>query len=227
MNNQDPGQNRSLLLWGSLALSFDAASFEHLRKTVLGNDDITWLADALKSLPQACETALSALPSLHRPTWSYTIKHLADLNEAFATGRPLDAALPLPNTLLIPLVVVAQLAQYAELMRQTSPADGDESVRIYNGEALGLCTGLLGAFAASSAHNMDELRRYGANAVRLGLLVGLAVDGQDEASASGRSRSLSVAWSSAEGHREMIRIVKDSPDVRSPTQKQRQFLITA
>ncbi|RHZ51788.1 uncharacterized protein CDV56_102428 [Aspergillus thermomutatus] len=212
MTDQDASLGRRILLWGSLALSFDASSFEHLRKTVIENEDNIWLAGVLKTLPQACETALSALPTLHRAIGSLTLKQLADLNEALTTGRPLDAALPLPNTLLIPLVVVAQLAQYVEFLRQTSPGDGDGSVRLHNGETLGLCTGLLSAFAASSAHNMDELRRYGAAAMRLGLLVGLVVDGQDEALARGRSRSLSAAWSSAEGHGEMMRIVKDSPD---------------
>ncbi|KAL4971355.1 hypothetical protein BDW66DRAFT_155741 [Aspergillus desertorum] len=210
MTDQDVSLDRRILLWGSLALSFNASWFEHLRKTVIENEDNIWLLDVLKTLPHACETALSALPTLQRATGSLTLKQLDDLNGAFTTGRPLDAALPLPNTLLIPLVVVYQLAQYAEFLRQRSPEDG--RITLHNGETLGLCTGLLSAFAVSSAHNIDDLRRYGASAVRLGLLVGLVVDGQDEALGRGRSRSLSAAWSSTEGHGEMMRIIKDSPD---------------
>lgn len=215
MTDQDASLARRILLWGSLVISFDAPSFEHLRKTVIENEENIWLADVLKTLPQACETALAALPTLHRATGSLALTQLADLNGAFTTGRPLDAALPLPNTLLIPLVVISQLAQYAGFLRQTSRGGGNNNVGLQNGETLGLCAGLLSAFAVSSAHNIDELRRYGAAAVRLGMLVGLVVDGQDAALGRGRSRSLSVAWSSAEGHREMMRIVKDFQNVIS------------
>ncbi|KAF7596504.1 hypothetical protein BBP40_001376 [Aspergillus hancockii] len=207
MTDQDASLAPSILLWGSLALSFDASSFEHLRKTIIENEDNIWLADVLKSLPQACEAVLSALPTVYRPIGSLTLKQLADLNEAFTTGCPLDTSLPLPNTLLIPLVVAAQLAQYTEFVRQTSLEDG--SVKCHNRETLGLCTGLLSAFAVSSAHDVNELHSYGAAAVRLGLLVGLVVDSQDAALGRGRSKSLTAVWSSAEGHREMMRIVND------------------
>jgi hypothetical protein len=138
---------------------------------------------------------------------------LADLNSAFTTGRPLEANLPLTNTLLIPLVVIAQLAQYVEFLRQTDAKDGNGSISVHNAETLGLCTGLLSAFAASSAHNINDLRRYGAAAVRLGLLVGLVVDGQDMASAKGQSRSLTAVWGSIEEYQEMMRIVNESPNV--------------
>lgn len=215
-----PLSGPSILLFGSLALSFNPSAFEEVRKTVVESDDNAWLADVIADLPYYCETALSALSSLQEIA-SLARGQLADLRDAFATGRPLDTAFPLPNSLLIPLIVVAHLTQYTASLRQTS-VERDARVDLWAAskrgrETLGLCTGLLSAFAASSAHNGDEFRRYGAAAVRLGMLVGLVVDSKDAERGTGRSKSLSAAWTSAEGREDMTRILKEFSEVRSPT----------
>ncbi|KAI1074642.1 putative polyketide synthase [Whalleya microplaca] len=200
----------SILLFGSLALSLDTSAFEHVRKAVIESDENAWLADVVRTLPQNYEIAISALPVL-QSSGNFARKQLDDLSEAFNADRPLDTAFPLPNTLLIPLVVIAQLTQYAGFLRQTSLKEDSRGDvwDVNNRETLGLCTGLLAAFAVSSAHNADELQRYGAAAVRLGMLIGLVVDSQDAAPGRGRSKSLSAAWSSAKIREEMTRILND------------------
>lgn len=96
----------SILLFGSLALSFDASTFKRVRRTIVESDENVWLADVVAALPDDCDEVLSALPFLHETTRSLARKQLNDLRDAFITGRPLDTAFPLPNSLLVPLVVI-------------------------------------------------------------------------------------------------------------------------
>ncbi|KAL7622900.1 hypothetical protein AAE478_006579 [Parahypoxylon ruwenzoriense] len=210
----DQSNGPSILLFGSLSLSFDASTFQHVRKTIVENNRNSWLVDVIRGLPQDCEAVLSELPAL-QASGAQARKQLADLNEAITAGCPLDTIFPLPNTVLIPLVVTAQLALYAEFLWQTNfENDARGNARILHDiETIGLCTGLLCAFAASSSHDIDELKRYGAAAVRLGMIIGMVVDSQDVISGTGRYRSLSAAWSSSRGYEEMMGTLKDFNEV--------------
>ncbi|KAK2014997.1 putative polyketide synthase [Colletotrichum eremochloae] len=196
-NPQEPG----LLLFGPLALDFDRTGLERLSKVVVGNKQYDWVLETLSSLPECWEAVTTSIPSL-KDSEPKRKKQLHDLREAFLGSQTWpDADFPLPNTLLVPLVVAYQLTQYTALITKNKRTEGD----VANMETLGLCTGLLGAFAASSAGNNKELiAKYGAVAMRLGLLVGMAVDVQNSLEPT---RSLSVAWNSAESGEEARRIL--------------------
>jgi hypothetical protein len=207
-----------ILLFGSLSLTFDDTAFAEVRKTIVENDENAWLFDVLSRLSQDLETILSKLPSL-RSSDNQARKELADLQEALIHGRPLHLAFPLHNTILIPLGVIHQLSQYTVFVRQKNGCTNGESeswpTHTSGTEILGLCTGVLSSFAVSSARSWDDFRKYGAAAIRLGLLIGLAIDSQDAASKRGRSRSLSVAWSEERGGEQLQRILLDFEEVAS------------
>ena len=68
----------------------------------------------------------------------------------------------------------------------------------------------------SSSANQAQLQRYGAVAVRLAMVIGALVDIKDtETEPDGEWKSFSVAWSSAEAGTEMVRLLKDFPEVWS------------
>ncbi|KAI1768922.1 putative polyketide synthase [Hypoxylon sp. FL1150] len=202
---QDLGTSPAVLLFGSLALSFDATAFHQLRKAVTGRESLAWLFNTLSRLADDCEVALGAVPILKQPR---VRDQLLDVQDALATGRSLRVADRLPNTVLIPLVVAAHLVQYVTLLEH-SELTHDEFVAKGDRETLGLCTGLLPAFAVAGSHNQADLERHAAAAVRLGMLVGLAVDWRDALSPS---KSLSVGWSSSEAHDTMVRTLQDVPE---------------
>ena len=221
MANQDNNKpqrdsERCVFLFGSLSLSFDALAFAQVRKAIANDERNSWLVNAARQLPQDLETILSGLHSLNNSN-TRARKQLADLHNAIIGGRPLDTPFPLPNTVLIPLVVIEQLSQYADFARQK----GDERSGTPDGwpaieadtKSLGLCTGNLAAFAASIARSWGDFQKYGAAAVRLGLLVGLVIDSQDEAFDSRRWRSLSVAWIGSQGGEELQRILPEFDEV--------------
>jgi hypothetical protein len=208
----------SILLFGSLSLAFDAATFAQVRKTVIENDHNAWIIETIRHLAKDLEAILSALPSV-QSFGDQARRELADLQEAFTQGRPLDLPSPLPNTVLIPLVVIDQLSQYAAFVRQQSNGAHGESgtwlAQDRDAEIIGLCTGALSSFAVSSATSWDDFRTHGAAAIRLGLLVGLVIDSQDAAFGGGRSRSFSVAWSREQGDEELQRVLQEFDEASS------------
>ncbi|KAL2802933.1 hypothetical protein BJX63DRAFT_437407 [Aspergillus granulosus] len=206
-----PLSRHEILLFGPLALSFDQAAFEHLRKTIVNSDKHHWALEALRSLPQYYTTVLAALPGVNDSNGV----QLEDLKGALHSGKPLATGFPLPNTLLIPLIVVLHLTEYSEFLEQTS-AELEPGIDLFltsrhNKETVGFCTGLLSAMAVSSAGSQEEFRKYAAVAVRLGLLVGIVVDAQDVSSAQGPSKSITASWNSAEKREDARRIMDNFP----------------
>ncbi|KAI1416212.1 putative polyketide synthase [Hypoxylon sp. FL1857] len=203
--HQNLGTFPAVLLFGSLALSFDAAAFHQLRKTATRTESLAWLLNTLSNLADDCEVVFAAVPTLKQ---ARIREHLLDVRDALATGRSLRAVGHLPNTVLIPLVVATHLTQYVALLEHGGLTH-EEYVAKKDGETLGLCTGLLAAFAVARSHNQADLEKYGAAAVRLGMLAGLAVDLRDTLSPS---KSLSVGWGSSEMHDALVRTLKDVPE---------------
>ncbi|KAJ5131411.1 Type I Iterative Polyketide synthase (PKS) [Penicillium bovifimosum] len=133
-------------------------------------------------------------------------KHLKILDEWFRTGRFPDRSFPLPNILLTPLVVIAQLTQYWEYR---SIVGANHAAN----ETLGLCTGLLTAVVASSSTNPSQLQKYGGVAIRLAMAIGAVVDAQDTTEDdTGRWSSLSVAWNSTDRQEDLLKILERHPE---------------
>ncbi|KAI0902041.1 hypothetical protein F4806DRAFT_502023 [Annulohypoxylon nitens] len=204
-----PLPGSTILLFGPLALSFDEAAFAQVRKNVVENEDSRWVIDTVAEFPQIWKSLTTTIPSLKTASG---LKQLEDLSDAFRTGRPLETPFPLPNKLLIPLVIVSHLTQYATFLRNSTEGEHVDpfTTSKTNRETLGLCTGLLSAFAVSSSGNSEQFKKYAAVAVRLAMLIGTVVDAQDAATEP--SKSLSAAWSSAESGEELKRIVKNFPE---------------
>jgi hypothetical protein len=127
-------------------------------------------------------------------------------------GRPLETPYPLPNKVLIPLVVIFHLAQYTDFLGRTG-VNVDETWKS-PGETVGFCTGLLSAFAVATSANKTDFAKHGSVAIRLGLLVGMVVDAKEASSELNASKSLRAGWSSTQTKDEMMNIIKDFPDVR-------------
>ncbi|KAI1378438.1 hypothetical protein F4677DRAFT_466143 [Hypoxylon crocopeplum] len=198
----------TILLFGPLALSFDEAAFSQVRKTVVENEEFRWILDTIAEFPQIWKSLTSSIPSLKTAPGH---KQLEDLSDALRTGRPLETSFPLPNKLLIPLVIVSHLTQYATFVHNSSEGEVDPFSTIDSDrETLGLCTGLLSAFAVSSAGSSEQFKKYAAVAIRLAMLIGTVVDAQDEATEP--SKSLSAAWNSTESGEELQRIVTNFPE---------------
>ena len=204
----------TVLLFGSLALSFNEAAFSKTRQIVRDNSQHDWILNVVSELPKWWKSVKTAYPELRTEKG---LQQLEDLSDAFRANSALQTAFPLPNTLLIPLTVISQITQYTQYLSHCNGVLDDDFSPFksakHDKQVAGLCTGLLTAIAISSSENQEQLKRYGAVAVRLGMLIGMAVDAQDEASEQGPSRSLSMGWNSPESYAEASRILDRHPEV--------------
>ncbi|RHZ67843.1 hypothetical protein CDV55_101318 [Aspergillus turcosus] len=192
-----------ILVFGSQALEFNEESAHQIRSALLERSELAWISTVIKELSHHWYGLSEAVPTLNTFPGS---KHLKILDEWFRTGRFPDRSFPLPNILLTPLVVIAQLIQYWEYRSIVG-------VNHAANETLGLCTGLLTAVAASSSTNPSQLRKYGGVAIRLAMAIGAVVDAQDtNEDDAGIWSSLSVAWNSPDRQEELLKILETHPE---------------
>lgn len=199
----------SVLIFGPLSLSCNPAQVARVRKAVVSSAHNTWILNLVSKLPQLWTTISNALPSLQDDSG---YRQVLDMAEAIRLGRPLETPYPLPNKVLIPLVVIYHLTQYTEFL-QHAGVNVDEIWKSHQ-ETVGFCTGLLSAFAVSASANKADFERYGAVAIRLGLLVGMVVDAREAPSDLNVSKSLRAGWSSTQTKEQFIDVIKEFPDVR-------------
>lgn len=198
-----------VLLFGSQTLSATGDSFTELRETLLGNDAFHWILDAVRELSSHWVLVASVFYDLDVALGG---KQLGRLNDWLETGKFGQTATTLPNILVTPLVVSGHLVQYLQFLEGKQPESVFANV---HGEALGLCTGLLSAFAVASSSSHAHLRRYGAVIIRLAMLVGAVIDAESScAGVDQEATSISAAWASIEAEEAMRTILDQFPEVR-------------
>ncbi|KAL3426664.1 Iterative polyketide synthase CazM 11 [Phlyctema vagabunda] len=208
-----PSKGSTVLLFGPQALSFDEAAFHHLRDVVVNTPEHNWILEAISSLPQALEKIISHFPEIKN---QHSLYLLQDLYKWFESGNISQDATKLPNILLSPLVVLAQLTQYSSYLQLANP-ESTEAEDLYqkinaSAETIGFCTGILSAFAVSSSNNKANFTKYGAVALRLAMLIGIVVDAQESSTKSGASGSFSAMWNSPEGQEGLLSVLKSFPE---------------
>jgi len=210
-----PASGNTLLLFGPQALSFGEDSFHQIRSAVIESIEHQWILDTITELPQWLKTFSRECPTIQTEPGT---KLLQDLNGWFKDGRLSEEPFNVPNILLNPLVIIAQLIQYTKYLRLANPSeDGDDlyASAKHNTETLGFCTGFLSALVVSNSANKEQFQKYGAIALRIGMLIGMAVDTQDTLADTGESVSFATVWNSVEAAEEMAHIMKSFPEVSS------------
>jgi hypothetical protein len=214
-----PISGTTVLLFGPQAPFFSEKSAGQLRSTLLDTPGHRWILDTIAELPGYWEALSKVFPKLQTIPGA---KLLDDLNNWLRTARFLQASFPLPNILLTPLVVIAELTQYLRYLELGGLESDEQRQGLYayskqNAETLGFCTGLLSALAVSSSANQAQFQQYSAVAIRLAMFVGALVDAQDKsATLHADWTSFSSMWNSPESKAETTRILKCFPEVKIP-----------
>lgn len=189
-----------ILLFGSQTLFPKQESFSELRETLLQNSAFKWILDVISELQgPSGKAAADAFPHLGFAPG-------AKLLDEWVKSGQLPS--PLPNSALTPLVVIGHLVQYIQYKELSKAESSSADI-----ETIGLCTGLLSAFAISSSSDDAQIQQYGSTAIRLAVLVGSAVDAQN--GADGELASLSAGWTSSDGESIVKSILSHFPEVRN------------
>ena len=214
--------NPRILVFGPQALDFDVGSFNMLRSQLQEIPQYEWVLRTVTALPSDWINLSSSITKFQ---YSNGKKLLEDLNEWLRGGEVPQSSFPLPNILLSPLTVIAQLIQHSAFFKAAFPDFPDTrelpaSIQATT-ETLGLCTGTLSAFAAACSSSLGELQHHGAVAVRLAMLVGALVDTAEVSpNSEGKSTSFSVSWNSVESSGTVNEVLKEFPEVNSQTEYQ-------
>ncbi|OTA97708.1 hypothetical protein M434DRAFT_65040 [Hypoxylon sp. CO27-5] len=197
-----PDRGTTVILFGPQVLSFNEESLEKLRTTLSKGISLDWILETADDLPQYWNVITQDFPKLSTLPGE---KLIADLNNWLKNGRyKTQGDFNLPNLVLTPLVVITQLAHYWRYLKLNHQRDV---------ETLGFCTGLLSAFAVSCSSTEHDLKRYGAAAIRLAMLIGAHADAQDASDDEhGRAISYTLAWASDEQSAEIRRIIDEYPE---------------
>ena len=190
-------QATRVLVFGPQCLSLQDHSFGHLRSAIRSNRDNDWMRKIIYELPSHVEL-LSQKTNTRLPSSAQGL--LRSIGNWLDLDTPFPEPNQIPNTVLTPLVVLDQLAQYARYVdiAHVDVGLGTDrwSPQLHRSETLGFCTGILSAFVVSSASSKADFQTFGAVAVRLAMLVGAVVDTDDGEHA--RSLSFSTAWNTPE-----------------------------
>ncbi|KAI9879282.1 MAG: hypothetical protein M1830_009012 [Pleopsidium flavum] len=209
-----PTGGNTVLLFGPQALSFNEDSFRRLRSSVSSTASQHWVLDTIEELPGYWDTLCKEFPKLLAVPGAELLQDLGDWFKTGVMGQ--QGTSHLPNILLSPLVVIAQLTQYTEYLKVSDPESRDRQ-NLYapsqpDTETLGFCTGILSAMVVSCSTNQTQFAEYGAIAVRLAMLIGAVVDAQDAQDDNGESRSLATVWRSHQSALEMTGILQRFPE---------------
>lgn len=191
-------------------------SLEKPVKQFLSGPNATWILEAVSGLPHYWEALVEKIPEIAGAVSGAELLKDFDswLRNGISEGDLLAPETELPNILIGPLMVAIQLDQYwrylefrlddvaisdpqAELVKQQQQQQQQTTTRPV--ETLGFCAGLISAVAVASSHDRAEFEKYGAVAVRIGMLMAALVDAResrDEARGMGGSVSFGTAWRS-------------------------------
>lgn len=167
-------ETESHLLFGPQAVSFDEKFYRRIWTLITRFRHNKWIIAALKGLEDDLDALCSAVPSIHLESARGGLRILTQWVE---TGKMLVQELPdekLPNIVLGPLTVLAQLSEYRHY---THTSQDLYSPKV---QVTGLCLGILSAMVVGCSSSDAEFSRCGAAAVRLAMIAGAVVDSDRE-----------------------------------------------
>jgi hypothetical protein len=219
-------EDTTLLLFGPQALSANAGTLNAFRDDVSSGPESTWIAAALESLPGCWEAFVTAFPKYCVTQNASSL--LSDLYRWFQAGSGslpstgTSASTEFPNTILSPLVVISHLSEYMRLLDMKEAQQGEKRLDVLPPQVLGFCTGLLSASAvALGGTDRAAVRKFGATAIRLAMIIGGIVDAQEILETSGPTKALATSWDTDAKEQEMSDILQSFPDVSLATHHDR------
>lgn len=205
------------LLFGTVTAAHNAGCIRALRVYLDKTPSLGWIRDTASELPGYWDLLSSNLPEECRSRGPLHGRESLEsfdrwLRQGFGTD---DSSVPLGNTVLLPLVVIVGLAEFYQYVESKNPGCEDpvkeflaKTVADNAGgvESIGMCAGLLTAYAVASSHNSADLAKYGAVAIRIAMMLGASTDAQDDW--HGQAKSYVAAWRTPEQGEQMKKSVE-------------------
>ncbi|KAI1171111.1 putative polyketide synthase [Nemania sp. FL0916] len=175
------------LLFGTVTDAHNADTIGDLRVLLDNKSHLEWIRETVSGLPGYWDLLVEKIPAIDG---SYEGRQmLVDFDRWLRHGfSPEEESVVLRNTVIIPLVVIVGLAEFWQHVESRNPGCEDPLQAFHTqlradkesrAESIGLCAGMLTAYAVASSHTRRDFEEYGAVAIRLAMMIGVATDAQD------------------------------------------------
>ncbi|KAL4934951.1 hypothetical protein BDV06DRAFT_229280, partial [Aspergillus oleicola] len=197
-------------IFGTVTAAHNTECIGDLRRHLDNRPRLAWMRETTDKLTEYWDLLINKVPSINGSFPGR--QNLADFNRWLRQGfNPGEEPEELGNTVLLPLVAIVGLTEFWEYVESTQsnayascedPLQEllsryrDEAKGSSSSESIGLCAGMLTAFAVASSHSRAEFEQYGAAAIRLSMMVGAVLDAQD--AWHGAAKSYVASWRTAE-----------------------------
>ncbi|KAI0424072.1 putative polyketide synthase [Xylaria sp. FL1042] len=221
---------KSFVFGGHIGPQSKQSLEKHVRQ-ILNGPNAKWMLDTLADMPRYWEAVIEKIPEMAGTMQGTRL--LTDLESWLRHGITADDSIAsdeeIPDIWIGFMMIAIQLDQYwrylefrfngqagrvddpqAELV-QHHQSTGSDKV-----ETVGFCAGMIAAVAVASSHNRLDFEKYGAAALRIGVMMAALVGACEEWSkglGKGGSVSMATAWRTPKQGEDMARIVASmSPD---------------
>lgn len=208
---------KKLLLFGPGAMSLDEPYFNRILEFV--RDDIAshWAVNAVENIESDWVLLSQSIPKLQHTPGS---DHARTLGNWLRTGviSPASTVSNLPNAILGPLVIIAQLVEYLQYAKSTFQSSPGSGQAFYlppraQTETVGCCLGVFSALVVSSSSSLAQFRHNAAAAVRLVFVLGALSDAHDISDVTGPSISLIASWRGGQSLANLKKALNKFPNV--------------
>lgn len=209
--------SKSLLLFGHGAMSLDPEYFSRILSTNRGNTTSQWALQAIEDIEHCWDSLCESIPKLQQTPGA---SHAEKLAEWLRTGvlTPSSTVANLPNSILGPLVIIAQLVEYLEYVKSSSQSDLKDGQDFQvpssqDTETIGCCLGVFSALAVSLSTSSAQFFHNTGAVLRTVFLLGALSDAQDASDPTGASISFMVFWRGGQSISDLNKVLETYPEV--------------
>ncbi|KAK1250816.1 hypothetical protein MKX07_005371 [Trichoderma sp. CBMAI-0711] len=207
---------RTLLMFGPGAMSLNETYFASILSFISTDSASQWALSAVRDIESHWPSLCEAIPKLQHTSGVSNAQKLAEWLRT-GTLAPGSTIASLPNAILGPLVVIAQLVEYLRHVDSLSESGlrGGEGFQVpsaSDAETVGCCLGTFSALVVSSSSSWAQFCHNASAVVRIVFVLGALSDAQDATDASGPSVSLIAFWRGGQSLSDLKKALEKFPE---------------
>ena len=200
----------SLIVFGSLNTWPSAGELQELRRSILQQDHLSHVREAICRLPELWETLLANNAALDTVQGAAAAEQLATW---VSSGGALSRGTTQNNILSLPLTILSHLCDYMTYLQQTGFSHSTILDHVVKAAGVqGFCAGLLSALAVAGSRDEGSVGLHGALSVRLAFAIGAYVD--LDSLRNGQTSCLALRWKSPNSLASIQKVLEKYNSVR-------------
>lgn len=209
--------SKILLLFGPGAMTLDEAYYNRILSFMKESSKSQWALDAIDDIENYWGSVCELIPRLEQVSGVSDAQRLAGWIRKGAIPSQSTVS-NLPNSILGPLVIISQLAEYIQYITSSLKASQSETNKFHkpsktNTETVGCCLGVFSALVVSSSSSWSQFHHNASAVLRTVFILGALSDVQDTDDKFGSSVSLIAFWRGGRSLSDLEKALEKHPEV--------------